>query len=370
MMQPDSSIFVAGHQGLVGSAILRKLKKDGYFRILTRSRKELDLADHGSVGKFFRKETPDYVFLAAAKVGGVHANNTYPAEFIYNNLSIQTTVIHQAYLAGVKRLLFLGSSCIYPRLCPQPIKERYLMTGPLEPTNSPYAVAKIAGIEMCHAYNRQYGTQFIPVMPTNLYGPNDNFDLYTSHVLPAIIRKCHLIRLATQGDMAAIQRDIHIFGDIPHDIKSHLGISKNRIVRSSKPKLVIWGTGTSKRELLHVDDLADAVVYLMNQPRDVLNTLIDTDIPGTSPSCPLINIGTGEDRTISELANIVKHITDVSGEIVYDATKPDGTPRKLLDVGRLKRLNWHYRISLEQGIRQTYDWYMSRTGGTPSSSSA
>ena len=304
-LSPDSKIYVAGHRGLVGSAIVRRLQKGGYKNILTRTHEELDLTDIKTVASFFQRERPEYVFLAAAKVGGILANSTYPAEFIRDNLLIELSIIDAAYRSSVKRLLFLGSSCIYPRDCPQPMKEEYLMTGPLEPTNSAYAVAKIAGIEMCWAYNRQHGTQYLPVMPTNLYGPGDNFDLETSHVLPALIRKFHEAK--TEG----------------------------------KKSVTIWGTGTPRREFLYVDDLADACVFLMEH------------YDGTE----LINIGTGQDITIRELAEIISKVVGFSGEFAFDTSKPDGTPRKLLDVSYLRNIGWNAKVGLEEGIVMTYHWY-------------
>lgn len=336
-MDRKSKIFIAGHRGLVGSAISRKLREAGYENIITRTRAQLDLTNQQAVAAFFAAEKPEYVFLAAAKVGGILANNTYPADFIYQNLTIQNNIIHNSYLHGVKKLLFLGSSCIYPKLCPQPMKEEYLLTGPLETTNSAYAVAKIAGIEMCWSYNRQYGTRFIPVMPTNLYGTNDNFDLENSHVLPAMIRKFHLARLAAAGDIAAIRRDEELFGAIPADIRGALA--------AAEPKVVLWGSGRPKREFLHVDDMADACVYLMHN----------------CDNTELINIGTGTDITIRELAELVAKVVDFPGEIVFDSSKPDGTPRKLLDVSRLRQLGWAPSVSLEQGIRAVYQWYVSRS---------
>lgn len=305
-MEKSAKIFVAGHRGLVGSAIKRNLEKQGYQNIVLKTRKELDLLDGFAVKEFFKKERPDYVFLAAAKVGGILANDTHPAEFIFQNLQIQNNIIHNAYLANVKKLLFLGSSCIYPRDCPQPIKEEYLLTGPLEKTNEAYAIAKIAGIKMCQAYNKQYGTKFISVMPTNLYGPNDNFDLESSHVLPALLRKFH-------------------------DAKSE-----------NKKEVVMWGTGSPKREFLHVDDLADACIFLMNNYNE----------------SEIVNIGAGEDISIRELSEMIKKIVGFEGEIVNDATKPDGTPRKLLDVSRLHQLGWKHKISLKDGIKDTYDWFL------------
>lgn len=306
-MRRKSKIYVAGHRGLVGSAIVRKLREDGFDNLLLRTHGELDLTRQGEVEGFFEDEAPEYVFLAAAKVGGILANDTYPAEFISTNLCIQNNIIHASYLSGVKKLLFLGSSCIYPKLCPQPIKEEYLLSGPLEPTNEAYAIAKIAGIKMCEFYNRQYGTRFIGVMPTNLYGPHDNFDLETSHVLPALIRKCHEAKAG------------------------------------NKREVVIWGTGSPRREFLHVDDLADACVSLMQ------------NYDGRE----IVNIGVGEDLTIRELAELIAGVIGFKGDLRFDASKPDGTPQKLLDVFRLNNLGWRARISLEEGIKQTYEWYLS-----------
>jgi GDP-L-fucose synthase len=307
-MRENSRIYVAGHGGLVGSAIVRRLQEGGFGNLLLRTHRELDLTRQSQVEKFLEEERPEYVFLAAAKVGGILANSTYPAEFIYDNLSIQSNIIHASYLFGVRKLLFLGSSCIYPKLCPQPIKEEYLLSGYLEPTNEAYAIAKIAGIKMCEFYNRQYGTRFVGVMPTNLYGPNDNFDLETSHVLPALIRKCHEAKV------------------------------------QNRKEVVIWGTGSPRREFLHVDDLADACVYLMEK-HDVRE---------------IVNIGTGEDLTIRELAEMVARIVGFHGTLRFDTSKPDGTPQKLLDVSRLHDLGWHAKISLQDGIDQTYDWYLKQ----------
>ncbi len=301
----DSKIFVAGHGGLVGSAIVRRLQKEGCRNIITRTSKELDLTKQADVDKFFESEKPEFVFLAAAKVGGIHANNTYPADFIHVNLMIQCNVIHAAYRFGAKKLLFLGSSCIYPKLAPQPMKEEYLLTGELESTNAPYAVAKIAGITECQAYNRQYGTDFISVMPTNLYGNGDNFDLENSHVLPALIRKFHEAKV------------------------------------SESPSVTVWGTGMPKREFLHVDDMADACVFLMN----------------SYSGSEIINIGTGEDVSISEAVHIVCDVVGFEGNIIFDTTYPDGTPRKLLDVSRLHSLGWRHSICLKEGLENTYRWY-------------
>ncbi|MBU3968884.1 GDP-L-fucose synthase [Patescibacteria group bacterium] len=307
-MRKNSKIFVAGHRGLVGSAIKRKLEKLGYTNIVIRTRKQLDLFDKNKTLKFFEKEKPEYVFLAAAKVGGIMANKNYPAQFIYENLVVETNVIDSAYLTKVKKLLFLGSSCIYPKLAPQPIKEKYLMTGFLESTNCNYALAKIAGIFMCQAYNKQYGTNFISVMPTNLYGPNDNFDLNNSHVLPALIRKFYEAKV--------------------NDTK----------------EVVIWGSGKAKREFLHVDDLADACIFLMQKYND----------------SEIINIGTGRDLSIKELAEKIKKVVGYSGKIVWDKTKPDGTPRKLLNVNKLHKLGWKHSIPLDKGIALTYEWYKTK----------
>ncbi len=323
-MVRESKIYVAGHRGLVGSAIVRKLQAEGYENLLLRSSAELDLRDQAAVAEFFRTEKPEFVFLAAAKVGGIVANNSYPAEFIYDNLQIQSNVIHHAYLAGVKRLLFLGSTCIYPKLAPQPMKEEYLLTGPLEPTNEPYAIAKIAGITMCRSYNRQYGTRFLAAMPTNLYGPNDNFDLETSHVLPALIRKFHEARV------------------------------------SGAATVTIWGTGTPYREFLHVDDLAEASLFLMNLPEEKYDSLLVSGLH--SPATALINIGSGEELTIRELALLVKQAVGFTGELAFDTTKPDGTPRKLSDVSRIRALGWLHKIGLEEGIRGAYRRYMEQCG--------
>lgn len=301
-MNKSSKIYIAGHRGMVGSSILRALKAKGYSNFLLKTSAELDLRNQQAVADFFTFEKPDYVFLAAAKVGGIVANNTYRADFIYENMMIQSNVIHQAYLNGVKKLLFLGSSCIYPKLAPQPLKEEYLLTGLLEPTNEPYAIAKIAGIKMCDAYREQYGCNFISVMPTNLYGPNDNYDLNNSHVLPALLRK--FITAKNNGDAA----------------------------------VTIWGTGSPLREFLHADDLADACLYLME----------------THNESGLVNIGVGEDISILDLAKMVKQIVGFEGDIITDTTKPDGTPRKLMDVSKLTHLGWKASISLEEGINKVY----------------
>ena len=315
-MKTTDRVYVAGHRGLVGSAIVRKLEEDGYSHVITRTREQTDLRDRQSVDEMFASERPTHVFVAAARVGGILANSTYPADFIRDNLAIELNLIDAAHRHGVEKLVFLGSSCIYPKHAPQPMKEEHLLTGTLEPTNAPYAIAKIAGVEMCRAYNTQYGTKFVSAMPTNLYGPGDNFDLQTSHVLPALIRKLHEAK--ERGDA----------------------------------EVVLWGTGTPKREFLHVDDLADGCVFLMQ--RD--------DAPD------LVNIGVGEDLSIAELANVIAGVVGYRGRFVYDTTKPDGTPRKLLDVSRMSAMGWQARIPLTEGIRQTYDWF--RTTVAPAASYA
>ncbi|WP_144505653.1 GDP-L-fucose synthase [Bacillus mycoides] len=305
-MEKDSKIYVAGHRGLVGSAIFRKLKEQGYTNLVYKTSKELDLRDLKQVEEFFQTEKIEYVFLAAAKVGGIVANNQYPADFIRDNLMIQTNIIDLAYRSGVKKLLFLGSTCIYPKKAPQPLKEEYLLTGELEPTNDAYAIAKIAGIKMCESYNRQYGTKFISAMPTNLYGPNDNFDLHTSHVLPALIRKFHE---AKENDAGFVE---------------------------------VWGTGKPLREFLYSDDLADACVYLIN----------------TYEGNEIVNVGVGKDLSIKELAEKVKETVGFTGEIRFDTSKPDGTPRKLVDVSKLNSLGWKATTSLDEGLMKAYDWFL------------
>lgn len=321
-MEKFSKIYVAGHKGLVGSALIRVLTSNGYENIITRSHQDLDLTDQVATLSFFQKERPEFVFLAAAKVGGILANNTYPADFIRDNIYIQTNIIQSAHRTGVKRLLFLGSSCIYPKQAPQPLKEQYLLTGSLEPTNRPYALAKIAGIELCWSYNRQYGTQYLAVMPTNLYGPEDNFDLSGSHVLPALIRKFHDAK--KRGDRSVI----------------------------------VWGTGSPRREFLYSDDMAGACIFLMNLPENEFQSLLGgSQAEDTSFAPPIINIGCGEDITIRELACLVKNIVGFNGEIEFDRTKPDGTPRKLLDISKMNNLKWFPEISLEDGISQVYATY-------------
>jgi GDP-L-fucose synthase len=302
-MEKNSKIYIAGHRGMVGSAIHRHLENMGFDNFVTRTSKELDLRNQAAVEAFFAEEKPDYVFLAAAKVGGIQANNVYRADFIYENMMIQSNVIHQSYVHGVKKLMFLGSSCIYPKMAPQPLKEEYLLTGLLEPTNEPYAIAKIAGIKMCESYRLQYGCDFISVMPTNLYGPNDNYDLNNSHVLPALLRKFHEAK------------------------------------QNNVPEVVVWGSGSPKREFLHADDLAAACIFLMETYSE----------PG------LINIGTGEDLSIKELAELMARVTGYEGKIVWDSSKPDGTPRKLMDVTKLHSAGWHHKIDLEEGVRMVYE---------------
>ena len=348
-MDKNAKIYIAGHLGMVGSAIKRNLEAKGYTNFVTRSFEELNLLVEADVARFFADEKPEYVVLAAAKVGGIVANNTYRAQFIYENLMIQNHVIHQSYLHGVKKLLFLGSSCIYPRMAPQPIKEEYLLTGLLEPTNEPYAIAKIAGIKMCEAYHDQYGCNFISIMPTNLYGQNDNYDLEKSHVLPALIRKMVLGNYLMQGDMQSIRRDLD---RLP--VEGVNGSAADETIRNILAKygitgesILLWGTGSPMREFLHVDDMADASVYL----------LLNYDAPDTTPSH--VNAGCGEDIAIRDLAGLVQKITGYRGEIKWDATKPDGTPRKLLDVSKLRGLGWNPSVSLEDGIRRVVHTYLS-----------
>jgi len=365
-MQLVDKIFVAGHDGLVGSAIMRKLRKEGFSNIATRTLKELDLTDQKATVDFFEKEKPEYVFLAAAKVGGIMANNTYRAQFIYENIQIQNNVIHQSYLNKVKKLLFLGSSCIYPKNASQPMKEEYLLTSELEYTNEPYAIAKIAGIKMCESYNIQYGTNFISVMPTNLYGPNDNYNLETSHVLAALIRKMHLGKCLENDNWTAIRKDFdkNPMEDIEDNATnseileklSKYGIETIREI-SSNPRnqcvITLWGTGNPRREFLHVDDMANACVYIMENVdfSDLLKGM--KNIKNTH-----INIGCGEDQSIKELAELIKRILGYNGHIHWDTTKPDGTFQKLMDVSQLKALGWERKINLKNGINCTYDKYL------------
>lgn len=346
-MQKNAKIYVAGHRGMVGSALVRQLDRLGYHNILTRTRHDLDLLDQAAVRSFLKAERPDYIFLAAAKVGGIHANNVLRADFIYQNLMIESNLINGAFLAGVNDLCFLGSSCIYPRDCAQPIREEYLLTGPLEPTNEPYAIAKIAGIKLCESFNRQYGTRYVSAMPTNLYGPNDNYNLQHSHALPALIRKAHLGRLVIAGDMAAVNRDEALSGRIPEDILKSLGCHRNSqggIVRTegaAVPTLQVWGSGNPCREFLYVDDMADACIFLMEE--------------GVGEG--IYNVGTGSDLSIAETARMVMDIVGFAGDLVFDSSKPDGTPRKLLDVGRMASLGWQASTSLEAGIAASYAAY-------------
>ncbi len=361
-MKPSEKIYIAGHRGLVGSALMRRLSLPspacgrgaggegrGYTNIVTRTHAQLDLTVQAEVEAFFELEKPDYVFLAAAKVGGIHANNTYPAEFIRDNLAIQTNIIHAAYKNNVKRLLFLGSSCIYPRLAPQPMKEEHLLTSELEPTNRPYALAKIAGIEMCWAYNRQYQTQYLAVMPTNLYGPGDNYNLMNSHVIPAMIRKFHLAKLAAERNWAAIEQDEAKNGPIPQDLKDRLLATCNLQL---EPAVSVWGTGTPKREFLYSDDMADACVYLMNLPDDKFVSLLGQD--RNDGLAPLVNIGVGHDLSIRELAETVAATVGYQGKLEFDASKPDGTPRKLMDVGRLNAMGWGAKTGMREGLAAAY----------------
>jgi GDP-L-fucose synthase len=317
-MDKQAKIYVAGHRGLAGSAIVRQLQRSGYNNLLLRSHAELELGDQAAVRDFFQRERPDYVFIAAARVGGIVANSSYPAEFIHSNLAVQTNVLHQSWKAGVKRLLFLGSSCIYPRDCPQPIKEEYLLTGPLEPTNRPYAVAKIAGIEMCWSYNRQYGTRFLAAMPTNLYGPGDSYDLNNSHVLPALIRKMH------------------------------------EAMTGGLDEVVIWGTGSPMREFLYSEDMAEACVYLLELPAARFEELVSDTHP------PLVNIGYGADLSIAELARTVARVIGFRGRLHFDTSKPDGTPRKFLDSARINALGWRARTRFDEGIAAAYKDFLSR----------
>jgi GDP-L-fucose synthase len=342
VLPKNASVYVAGHRGMVGSAIVRKLQAEGYSRILTRTHSELDLIDQRAVADFFRGEKIDAVFMAAARVGGIHANNTYRADFIYENLMVECNVIQAAFKSGVERLLFLGSSCIYPRNCPQPMREEYLLSGYLEPTNEPYAIAKIAGIKLCESYNRQHGTNYRSVMPTNLYGPNDSFDLENSHVLPAMLRKFHLAKLAGQGDSEGIRRDEERFGPIPEQ------------VRESLANVMLWGTGVSRREFLHVDDMAAACVFVMQ--------LSDEQYAHASGGGAVshLNVGCGRDNSIRELSEIIRKVVGFEGEITWDSSQPDGMPQKLLDVSRLSGLGWGRQIDLVDGIRRTYDWYQAR----------
>ena len=345
-MKKDSRIYIAGHNGLVGSAILKTLTNKGFVNLITRSHKELDLVDTLAVKQFFETEKPEYVFLAAAKVGGILANNIYRGDFIYTNLMIQNNVIHQSYVQGVKKLLFLGSTCIYPKEAPQPMGEESLLTGPLEYTNEPYAIAKIAGIKLCESYNLQYGTDFIAVMPTNLYGYNDNFDLEKSHVLPALIRKAYLAKLLSEGKNDEVMRNLGVnaFAKAEETLKKY-GVTNK--------ELEIWGSGKPRREFLWSEDLADACVFIMQNRsfKDVSQGL--DEVRNTH-----INIGTGEDISIKELALLIKEIVGFKGDLVFNTEKPDGTLRKVTDVTKLNRLGWKHKVALKEGIERVYAWYL------------
>lgn len=352
MQTQDRKIYVAGHRGMVGAAIVRQLEKAGCRNIVTRTHAQLDLTNQAEVSAFFQAEQPDEVYLAAAKVGGIHANNVYPAEFIYQNLMIQNNVIHAAHSNGVQKLLFLGSSCIYPRAVAQPMREDALLTGILEPTNEPYAIAKIAGIKMCESYNRQYGRDYRSVMPTNLYGPGDNYHLENSHVLPAMIRKFHLAKLAKQGDIEAIRLDGERYGNIPADIQTMIGLDSNCAALSGDVKVTLWGTGTPYREFLHVDDMAAASIFVMNLDNDAYAR-------NTQPMLSHINVGFGSDVTIKEVAQTVAEVVGYTGEVEFDATKPDGTMRKLMDSTRLANLGWKASVTLREGLEQAYAAYIN-----------
>ena len=381
ILKKTSRIFLAGHQGMVGSAIYRKMQAEDYLHVITRSHKELDLVNQAAVWRFFENEKIDLVILAAAKVGGIQANNLYQAEFIFENLMIQNNVIHGAYRSGVKRLLFLGSSCIYPKHAEQPMREEQLLTGTLESSNEPYAIAKIAGIKLCESYNRQYGTHYRSIMPTNLYGPNDNFDLQTSHVLPAMIRKFHLAKLARVKAWDSIQKDEDLFGPLADDFKQELeAISRTRGSDSKRSStLGLWGSGQPMREFLHVDDMASASLFLCNLEDSLYEAVCKTslekpDLPKQTihavslPSdrkdrdrVPHINVGSGKDLRIAELAEIVQDVVGYDGAVSWNTSMPDGTPRKLLDISRLTQLGWRPRINLLEGIESTYQWYLDQS---------
>jgi len=352
-MDKNAKIYIAGHLGMVGSAIKRNLEAKGFTNFVTRSLEELNLLNEQDVAHFFEMEKPEYVILAAAKVGGIVANNTYRAQFIYENLMIQNHVIHQSYVHGVKKLLFLGSSCIYPRMAEQPIREDSLLTGVLEDTNEPYAIAKIAGIKMCEAYHAQYGCNFISIMPTNLYGQNDNYDLEKSHVLPALIRKMYLGKCLMENDWTSLRIDLNkrpiegVNGSFSDDVILQVLRKYGISTQNNEVSITLWGTGSPMREFLHVDDMADSSVYL----------LLNYDAPDTLPS--QVNAGWGEDQTIKELSEIVRKTVDYNGKIIWDNTKPDGTPRKLLDVSKLNSLGWKPTITLEEGIRRVVTTYIN-----------
>lgn len=345
-MNKNAKIFVAGHRGLVGSALVKNLKQKGFHNIITRKHRDLDLIDSVAVAEFFDKEKPEYVFLAAAKVGGIVANNSYRGQFIYDNLMIQSNVIHQSYVHGIKKLLFLGSTCIYPKNCPQPMKESYLLSDILEYTNEPYAIAKIAGIKMCESYNLQYRTNFISVMPTNLYGPNDNFNLETSHVLPALLRKMHLAKLLSEGHLDAVLKDLNLESkeEALQYLKS-FGVTADSVE--------IWGSGAPRREFLWSEDMADACIFIMeNRNFDDTFSKDQKEIRNTH-----INIGTGEDISIKALAELIKKEVGFNGRLVFNTDKPDGTLKKLTDVTKLKALGWSHKVTLEEGVKTIYKWY-------------
>ena len=382
-MNKDSKIYVAGHRGLVGSALVKNLREKGYTNLVVRTSSELDLRDAVQVAAFFEAEKPEYVFLAAAKVGGIVANNTYRADFIYENLMIQNNVVHQAYVHGVQKLLFLGSTCIYPKNCPQPMKEEYLLTDVLEYTNEPYAIAKIAGIKLCESYNLQYGTNFISVMPTNLYGPNDNFDLEKSHVLPALIRKMHLGKALEQNDWDSLKADLNklpiegVDGSVSEDailgILKKYGISRKLPAGTTNSKssngggqegasvqVEIWGSGKPMREFLWSEDMADACVFIMENRdfSDVTPSAVEGQHASTGEVRNThINIGTGEDLSIKELAELIKETVGFQGALYFNTEKPDGTMKKLTDVSKLQALGWNYNVDLNQGIARMYNWY-------------
>jgi GDP-L-fucose synthase len=380
ILSPASRIFLAGHQGMVGSAIHRHLQAENYCNVVTRSHAELDLVNQAAVRFFFTNEKIDAVILAAAKVGGIHANDTYRAEFIFENIMIQTNVIHEAYRSGVDRLLFLGSSCIYPKYAQQPMCEEQLLTGLLEPTNEPYAIAKIAGIKLCESYNHQYGTHYRCVMPTNLYGPHDNFDLENSHVLPAIIRKFHLAKMASRGDWQNIQKDEALFGPIAPDFLAKLKeLGPEKTTVSQTPDGInLWGSGQPRREFLHVDDLASACLFLLNLPDETFDaariatsdrqdpsvaegSFVSSNADRDQKRVPHINVGSGKDIRIRELASMIRAIVGYRGAVIWDPSKPEGTPQKLLDISRLTKLGWKPEISLTDGIKSTYQWYLTQT---------
>ena len=348
-MNKNDKIFIAGHRGLVGSAILKNLKQRGFSNFITKTHKELDLTNQQETAAFFKEEKPDYVFLAAAKVGGIVANSTYRADFMYHNLMIQNNVIHESYVAGVKKLLFLGSTCIYPKNAAQPIKEDSLLTDILEYTNEPYAIAKIAGIKLCESYNLQYGTNFISIMPTNLYGPNDNFDLEKSHVLPALIKKIHLAKLLEEDNKEAVLKELNVTDyNEAETILLKFGVSSKEIE--------IWGSGKPMREFLYSEDMADASVHIM-QNVDFKELVTDT----TEVRNTHINIGTGKDVSIKELAFLIKKVIGFKGNFVFNSDKPDGTMRKVTDVSKLHNLGWKYSVELEQGVEMMYDWYLVKS---------